>query len=58
MLLVEQRCTIEYDGASKGNPGRAGAGYVLREGGNVVCFYLCSESTHLYIGYLSNGEFI
>ncbi|KAK0585451.1 hypothetical protein LWI29_028730 [Acer saccharum] len=30
-------CTIEYDGASKGNPGRAGAGVVLRDdSGNVV----------------------
>ncbi|KAL5740177.1 hypothetical protein ACOSP7_029058 [Xanthoceras sorbifolium] len=30
-------CTIEYDGASKGNPGRAGAGVVLRdESGSVV----------------------
>ncbi|TXG59006.1 hypothetical protein EZV62_016835 [Acer yangbiense] len=33
----KQSCTIEYDGASKGNPGRAGAGVVLRDdSGNVV----------------------
>ncbi|KAK3227806.1 hypothetical protein Dsin_007668 [Dipteronia sinensis] len=30
-------CTIEYDGTSKGNPGRAGAGVVLRDdSGKVV----------------------
>ncbi|KAK9194720.1 hypothetical protein WN944_005427 [Citrus x changshan-huyou] len=30
-------CTLEFDGASKGNPGQAGAGAVLRaEDGNVV----------------------
>lgn len=29
---------IEFDGASKGNPGQAGAGAVLRaEDGSVVC---------------------
>ncbi|XP_048128410.1 uncharacterized protein LOC115757496 isoform X2 [Rhodamnia argentea] len=31
-------CMIEFDGASKGNPGQAGAGAVLRaEDGSVVC---------------------
>ncbi|XP_057463923.1 uncharacterized protein LOC130753787 isoform X1 [Actinidia eriantha] len=31
-------CIIEFDGASKGNPGLSGAGAVLRvEGGNMVC---------------------
>ncbi|KAI6700648.1 hypothetical protein NL676_014972 [Syzygium grande] len=34
-------CMIEFDGASKGNPGQAGAGAVLRaEDGSVVC-WLC-----------------
>ncbi|KAK6913151.1 Ribonuclease H domain [Dillenia turbinata] len=31
-------CTIEFDGASKGNPGLAGAGAILRSGdGRMVC---------------------
>lgn len=33
-------CTIEFDGASKGNPGKAGAGAVLRASDNSVLFYL------------------
>ncbi|KAF2612118.1 hypothetical protein F2Q70_00009493, partial [Brassica cretica] len=33
-------CTIEFDGASRGNPGRAGAGAVLRASDNTVLFYL------------------
>lgn len=31
-------CTVEFDGASKGNPGKAGAGAILRaEDGSIVC---------------------
>nr|GEX28052.1 ribonuclease H1 [Tanacetum cinerariifolium] len=31
-------CILEFDGASKGNPGQAGAGAVLRtEDGNLIC---------------------
>ncbi|XP_020551567.1 uncharacterized protein LOC105168222 isoform X2 [Sesamum indicum] len=31
-------CTLEFDGASKGNPGQAGAGAVLRsDDGNLIC---------------------
>ncbi|KAK1562152.1 hypothetical protein Q3G72_007176 [Acer saccharum] len=30
-LVSKQSCTIEFDGASKGNPGRSGAGVVLRD---------------------------
>ncbi|PKI56218.1 hypothetical protein CRG98_023413 [Punica granatum] len=33
-----QTCTLEFDGASKGNPGKAGAGAVLRSlDGNLIC---------------------
>lgn len=35
---ISQSCIIEFDGASKGNPGPAGAGAVLRaEDGSLVC---------------------
>ncbi|CAA0833695.1 RNase H family protein [Striga hermonthica] len=35
---VCRSCTIEFDGASKGNPGQAGAGAVLRsDDGNYIC---------------------
>ncbi|KAL3654120.1 hypothetical protein CASFOL_003801 [Castilleja foliolosa] len=35
---VCRSCTIEFDGASKGNPGLAGAGAILRsDDGNFVC---------------------
>ncbi|KAG6429608.1 hypothetical protein SASPL_107660 [Salvia splendens] len=35
---VCRSCTIEFDGASKGNPGQAGAGAVLRsDDGNLIC---------------------
>jgi len=27
---VQQTCILEFDGASKGNPGKSGAGAVLR----------------------------
>lgn len=33
-------CTIEFDGASKGNPGKAGAGAILRASDKSVLFYL------------------
>lgn len=39
-VYAQYSCTLEFDGASKGNPGQAGAGAVLRaEDGNVV--YCC-----------------
>ena len=34
----QDSCTIEFDGASRGNPGRAGAGAVLRAPDNTVLF--------------------
>ncbi|XP_043723809.1 uncharacterized protein LOC122670862 isoform X2 [Telopea speciosissima] len=35
---VKLSCILEFDGASKGNPGQAGAGAVLRaEDGSIVC---------------------
>lgn len=40
-LSQEDSCSIEFDGASKGNPGKAGAGAVLRSShDNSVLFYL------------------
>ncbi|XP_057810939.1 uncharacterized protein LOC131025266 isoform X2 [Salvia miltiorrhiza] len=34
----ERTCTLEFDGASKGNPGQAGAGAILRyDDGSVIC---------------------
>lgn len=54
-------CILEFDGASKGNPGKAGAGAVLRtEDGRVVdklgiVFYSIVsyfKIRHLYIGSL------
>ncbi|CAF2125968.1 unnamed protein product [Brassica napus] len=38
--FAQGSCTIEFDGASRGNPGRAGAGAVLRAPDNTVLFYL------------------
>ncbi|KAF3512276.1 hypothetical protein F2Q69_00002899 [Brassica cretica] len=38
--VAQDSCTIEFDGASRGNPGRAGAGAVLRASDNTVLFYL------------------
>ncbi|CAN6809271.1 unnamed protein product [Brassica oleracea] len=38
--VAQGSCTIEFDGASRGNPGRAGAGAVLRASDNTVLFYL------------------
>ena len=36
-VLSQDSCILEFDGASKGNPGQAGAGAVLRaEDGSVV----------------------
>ncbi|XP_020886969.1 uncharacterized protein LOC110229976 [Arabidopsis lyrata subsp. lyrata] len=39
-ILQNDSCTIEFDGASKGNPGKAGAGAVLRASDASVLFYL------------------
>ncbi|KAJ0244669.1 hypothetical protein HA466_0192640 [Hirschfeldia incana] len=40
-ILQNDSCSIEFDGASKGNPGKAGAGAVLRASDdNSVLFYL------------------
>lgn len=45
---MQQSCTMEFDGASKGNPGRAGAGAVLRaEDGTLV--YLKHKLFTFYI---------
>ncbi|XP_068462750.1 uncharacterized protein [Phaseolus vulgaris] len=37
-ILVQRTCTLEFDGASKGNPGKSGAGAVLRAiDGSLIC---------------------
>ncbi|CAH8267327.1 unnamed protein product [Arabidopsis lyrata] len=37
---MDKHCIIEFDGASKGNPGRAGSGAVLRDSdGTVIASY-------------------
>ena len=37
-MSVQRTCILEFDGASKGNPGQAGAGAVLRtDDGSLVC---------------------
>ncbi|KAK1437812.1 hypothetical protein QVD17_03610 [Tagetes erecta] len=37
-ITNNRTCILEFDGASKGNPGQAGAGAVLRtEDGNLIC---------------------
>ncbi|KAK9064514.1 hypothetical protein SSX86_015896 [Deinandra increscens subsp. villosa] len=37
-LTTNRTCILEFDGASKGNPGQAGAGAVLRtDDGNLIC---------------------
>uniref|UniRef100_A0A7N0UKL9 RNase H type-1 domain-containing protein n=1 Tax=Kalanchoe fedtschenkoi TaxID=63787 RepID=A0A7N0UKL9_KALFE len=38
LLTGHKSCVLEFDGASKGNPGKAGAGAVLRaDDGKVIC---------------------
>jgi len=35
---MQLSCILEFDGASKGNPGKAGAGAIIRRlDGSVVC---------------------
>lgn len=37
LMNLQRTCILEFDGASKGNPGQAGAGAVLRtDDGNLV----------------------
>lgn len=37
LSFAQHSCSIEFDGASKGNPGQSGAGAVLRaDDGNLV----------------------
>lgn len=39
---IQCSCILEFDGASKGNPGQAGAGAVLRAAdGSMVLFLAC-----------------
>ncbi len=41
-FYAQQSCILEFDGASKGNPGQAGAGAVLRaEDGSLVYILPC-----------------
>lgn len=53
--LWQHSCIIEFDGASKGNPGPAGAAAVLRtEAGNVVCYSLSGNciSPHINLSLM------
>ncbi|OMO59868.1 hypothetical protein CCACVL1_24561 [Corchorus capsularis] len=51
MASNSQFCIVEFDGASKGNPGPAGAGAILRtEDGRVIC-RLCEG-----VGIATNNE--
>jgi hypothetical protein len=37
-LSLQLSCIVEFDGASKGNPGKAGAGAIIKRlDGSVVC---------------------
>ncbi|KAI3894316.1 hypothetical protein MKX03_029318 [Papaver bracteatum] len=49
--MVKGHCTIEYDGAAKGNPGPACAGSVLRRGDGSVITRL-----HEGLGHATNNE--
>lgn len=41
-FYVQSSCILEFDGASKGNPGQAGAGAILRAAdGSMVLFLAC-----------------
>ncbi|CAN6476195.1 unnamed protein product [Victoria cruziana] len=44
-------CTVEFDGASKGNPGKSGAGAVLRDGKGDVIW-----KGHEGLGYSTNNQ--
>jgi hypothetical protein len=38
--LLQLSCILEFDGACKGNPGKSGAGAIIRRlDGSVVCRY-------------------
>lgn len=37
-IYLQLSCTLHFDGASKGNPGPAGAGAILRDGNKVSTF--------------------
>lgn len=53
IFYVQESCVLEFDGASKGNPGQAGAGAVLRaHDGSVV--YILPFGTHINICILIN----
>lgn len=40
-IHAQSSCIIEFDGASKGNPGQAGAGAVLRAADGSMVLYFC-----------------
>ena len=46
IFYSQKSCLLEFDGASKGNPGQAGAGAVLRnDDGSLVCIFTHIIST-------------
>lgn len=44
LTFLQLSCILEFDGASKGNPGKAGAGVIIRRiDGSVVCSQLVAK---------------
>lgn len=57
-FYAQQSCILEFDGASKGNPGQAGAGAVLRaDDGSLVYILPCGVYMLLLFISLSNLAF-
>jgi len=56
-LFLQLSCILEFDGASKGNPGKAGAGAIIRRiDGSVVCSQLVAKlmcSIYIELSYLA-----
>lgn len=54
VTFLQRSCVIEFDGASKGNPGPAGAAAVLRtDDGSLVCSHTPLVNQFISLTYLS-----
>jgi hypothetical protein len=57
LTFLQLSCILEFDGASKGNPGKAGAGAIIRRvDGSVVCSQLVAKlmcSIYIVVSYLA-----